>query len=147
MYGDTDVIRRRVDQLREQGADIRTLADHLVGQSDQVRWTGRAADAMRQRIRERATHLRECAAAHEGAADALERHAQEVEAVKDTIAATERRAAALVSDARGRVESLAAYDDPDGVTRRPSDEDQALIGFSPPPSGHRDWLAVDLPGL
>src|SRR5689334_12173575 len=121
MYGDADVMRRRVGQLREQGVDIRALADQLVGQSDGIPWSGRAADAMRERIRERATRLRECAAAHEGAADALERHAHEVDHLKDSIARTERKASALVAD--------------DGAAR-----------FDPPPSGHRDWLTVELPG-
>src|SRR5688500_12159789 len=73
MYGDTAVIRRRVSQLREQGTDIRALADQLVGQAEQVTWRGRAADAMRERVRDRAAQLRDCAGRHEGAADALER--------------------------------------------------------------------------
>jgi hypothetical protein len=147
MYGDTAVIRRRVSQLREQGTDIRALADHLVGQAEQVTWRGRAADAMRERVRDRAAQLRDCAGLHEGAADALERHLLDVDTAKDAIAQVERRATALVADARTRVARVDAHDDPAGVERRASEEDLALAAFTPPPSGHRDWLTVELPGL
>ena len=34
MYGDTDVIRRRAAELREQGVDLRGLADRLVARTD-----------------------------------------------------------------------------------------------------------------
>ena len=134
MYGETDVMRRRVGQLREQGADIRRLADQLVGHTDRVAWTGRAADAMRERARERATALRVCAERYESAADALDRHADDVDHLKDAIALRERRAGALVTDARARKTPVA-------------DEDVVLTQFSPPPPGHRDWLTVELPGL
>ena len=147
MYGDTAVIRRRVSQLREQGADIRALADHLVGQAEQVTWSGRAADAMRERVRDRATQLHDCASRHEGAADSLDRHLQEVDGSKDSIAQLERRATSLVADARARVARIDSHDDPAGVTRTASDEDRQLAGFTPPPPGHRDWLTVELPGL
>ena len=147
MYGDTAVIRKRVSQLREQGTDIRSLADHLVGQAEQVTWTGRAADAMRERARDRASQLRDCASHHEGAADALEHHLQDVDGTKDAIAQIERRATSLVADARTRIAQIDAYDAPEGVTRQATDEDRVLAAFSPPPSGHRDWLTVELPGL
>jgi hypothetical protein len=126
MYGDSGVMRRRAAQLREQGTDLRTMADHLVSRTEAVAWAGRAADAMRERIRRRAVHLRESAAHHDTAAESLERHAQEVDALKDAIAAIERRATALVEDAPA---------------------DRAPATFDPPPTGHRDWLAVSLPGL
>lgn len=145
-YGDPAVIRRRVDQLREQGADVRTLADHLVGRAEQVAWHGRAADAMRDRVRERAARLREAARRHDGAADALERHLHEVTAAAEAIARVERRALALVAEARARAERL-EHGRPDGVEVRPTDDDRRLLAFDPPPSGHRDWLAVELPGL
>lgn len=147
MYGDTSVMRKRVSQLREQGTDIRAMADHLVGQADQISWTGRAADAMRERVRDRAAQLRDCASGHEGAADALEQHLQEVDGAKDAIAQVERKATSLVADARTRVARVEAHDDPDGVERRASEEDRQLAAFTPPPSGHRDWLSVELPGL
>ena len=102
MYGETDVMRHRVGQLREQSADIRRLADQLVGQTDRIAWTGRAADAMRERARQRATALRECAQRYESAADALDRHADDVDRLKDAIAQRERKAGALVEDARAR---------------------------------------------
>lgn len=140
MYGETDVMRRRVGQLREQGADIRRLADQLVGQTDRTPWTGRAGDAMRERARERATALRECAHRYESAAEALDRHADDVDHLKDAIALRERKAEALVADAHARTTRLGSGVDP-------QDEDVVLAGFTPPPPGHRDWLSVELPGL
>src|SRR6478672_3009808 len=69
MYGDTAAGRKRVAQLREQGGDIRALAARLVARAEAVPWHGKAAEAMRERIRERAGHLRAAAAQHEVAAD------------------------------------------------------------------------------
>ena len=121
MYGDSDVMRKQVSRLREQADEIRSLADHLVAQAEAVSWTGRAGDAMRERIRERAARLRENADRHEAAAGTLETHTQLVDELKDSIAAKERRATALL-------------------------EDGALRQFEPPAPGHKDWLAVSLPG-
>lgn len=126
MYGDTDVMRKRGAQLREQSADLRALADRLVARTERVGWTGRAADALLVRIRERAAHLRDVAARHDTAADSLDAHVLEVDRLKDAIAAAERRAQRLAEDSAP------------GSPERTS--------FAPPPPGHRDWLAVDLPG-
>lgn len=120
MYGDSDVVRRHAARLREQGWDIRVLADQLVGRSEAVHWNGRAADAMRVRVRERAARLREAAARHETAATALDTHGAEVDGLKDAILDAERRSRALVADG--------VVDDVDT-----------------PPSGHKDWLAVTPP--
>ncbi len=147
MYGDTAVMRRHASALRDQAAEIRATADLLVGRAEQIGWAGRAAEAMRERVRERAAQLRGCASSHEGAADSLERHLHEVDRGKDAIAEIERRTASLIVDARTRVARVASAGDPDGVDRRPSDEDDTLLAFTPPPPGHRDWLAVELPGL
>lgn len=121
MYGDSDVMRKHADRLREQGADIRALADKLVGQAEAVAWTGRAGDAMRERIRERAARLREVAERHEQAAETLDDHTDDVDVLKDSIAEVERRATALLDDG-------------------------ALPTFEPPAPGHKDWLSVTLPG-
>jgi hypothetical protein len=120
VYGDTDVMRKRGAELREQGVDLRSLADRLVARTEGVGWTGRAAEALAVRIRERASHLRGVAARHDSAADSLDAHALEVERLTDAIAATERRAQRLAEDGGA--------------------------AFAPPPPGHKDWLAVDLPG-
>jgi septal ring factor EnvC (AmiA/AmiB activator) len=125
MYGDTEVMRRRAAQLREQGVDIRAMADRLVARTEAVGWTGRAAEALSQRIRERAAHLRDVASRHDGAAESLETHLLEVDRLKEAIAAAERRAGHLAADAPA------------------SDR---VAAFTPPPAGHKDWLAVDLPG-
>ena len=117
MYGDSAVGRKRVAELREQGGDVRALAARLVSQAESVPWHGKAAEAMRERIRERASHLRAAAAQHDTAAESLAAH--------------------LVEDARTRA-SEGAVDD---------GADAALLAFDPPPAGHRDWLTVELPGL
>ena len=147
MYGDTTVMRKHAATLREQGADLRAMADQLVGQAEQIGWTGRAAEAMRARVRDRASHLRGCASSHEGAADALEQHLQQVDRTKDAIAEIERKAGSLVSDAQARVARVEAGDDPPGVERVAGDADRALAAATLPPSGHRDWLTLELPGL
>lgn len=147
MYGDTTVMRKHAATLREQGADLRAMADHLVGQAEQIGWTGRAAEAMRTRVRDRASHLRGCASSHEGAADALEQHLQQVDRSKDAIAEIERKVGSLVSDAETRVARTEGYDDPPGVERAAGDADRELAATPLPPSGHRDWLTLELPGL
>ncbi len=152
MYGDTEVLRRRVDQLREQAVDIRGLADQLVARTESTGWTGRAADSMRVRVTERATHLRGAAAQHETAAEALEKHVHEVEALQEQIADVEKRATDLVAEARTRVADVerrtaAADADATGVRVEPDPDDVVLCAFEAPPAGHRDWLDVELPGL
>lgn len=140
MYGDTAASRKRVAQLREQGGDIRAMADRLVAQAESVPWTGRAAESMRNRIKERASHLRLAAGHHDTAAESLARHAAEVDALKDAIETISHKSDALVADARTR----AAQADSAG---EPGREDAALLTFTPPPAGHKDWLGVELPGL
>ena len=151
MYGDTLVMRRRAAQLREQGEDIRTMAEQLVTRSDEVAqesgWTGRAADAMRDRVRERAAHLRDAANAHDVAAASLEKHLGECDRLTESIAGIERRASSLVADARTRVARLQGSPDDDAVRATATREDQAHVAFTPPPTGHKDWLDVELPGL
>jgi hypothetical protein len=91
---------------------------------------------MRERIRERASHLRAAAAQHDAAADSLAAHLVEVDRLKEAIDLRSRKATTLVEDARTRSsEGGADY------------ADAALAAFDPPPAGHRDWLTVDLPGL
>ena len=148
MYGDTEVMRRRAGQLREQGVDVRALADQLVAQTESIGWTGRAAESMRHRIQERAAHLRTAAAQHETAADSLDRHVHEVEGIQDTIAQTERRAASLVAEARtriARIESANETESDSGVHTTADADDGTLADFTPPPSGHQDWLTVTCP--
>lgn len=146
MYGDTAVIRRRVGQLREQAGELRALGDTLVAQSEGLDWSGRAADAMRDRVRDRAAHLRDAAHRHEDAAEALERHLVAVDRAKEQIAHTEHRFAGLVSEARTRVAAAEATASEPGVRVEADPADLALVGFQPPAAGHRDWLDVQLPG-
>jgi hypothetical protein len=122
MYGDTDVMRKHVGRLREQGIEIRAMAEQLVAQAEAVTWVGRAGDSMRERVRDRANRLRESADRHDAAADTLESHLQLVDELKDSIAEVERRATALLDDGE-------------------------LPRFEAPAPGHKDWLAVSLPGV
>ena len=147
MYGDTLVMRRRAAQLREQGEDIRAMAEQLVNHSEDVAWTGRAADAMRERVRDRAAHLREAANAHDTAAASLEKHLAECDRLGESINAVERRVSSLVADVRTRIARVESATDQDGVRATATREDQALAAFAPPPPGHKDWLTVELPGL
>jgi hypothetical protein len=119
MYGDTRVIRGLARRMRDQADDLRGEADRLVGQAEGVWWTGWAADGMRSRARARGSALRHTATLHDDAAQALERHADEVDRLQELIAWVERRVQLH----------------------------QLLDRFVPPPHGHRDWLTVDLPGL
>jgi hypothetical protein len=122
MYGDTRVMRKHATRLREQATEIRVLADQLVAQAETVPWVGRAGDAMRERVRDRAASLRDSADRHDAAAAALESHQGTVEELKDAIAESERRARALADDGD-------------------------LPEFEAPAPGHKDWLAVSLPGV
>jgi hypothetical protein len=138
MYGDTDVVRALARQVRERGGDIRAAADDLLGHAEEVGWTGLAAEAMRRLAREHAGGLRECAEAHELAADALERHAREVDHLKAVIDAVERRVRQLLESAAGGLSGLVGHVVPDGL-------DHWLHGFDPPAHGSREWLDVHLP--
>lgn len=95
MYGDTDAMRKHAGRLREQGVELREMADRLVAQTEGSGWVGRAADALLERIRERAAHLREVAARHDGAAQAMQAHVVEVDRLKESIADAERRGDAV----------------------------------------------------
>jgi hypothetical protein len=140
MYGDTEAIRGLARTMRAQATELRAEAAELSARAEAVPWAGRAADAMRVRIHAETRSLREIADAADLAAAALDDHADEVDRLKALIAAIERKAMALIDAARHRLAGLVASLLPDPV-------DELLIRFVPPPSGHRDWLLVDLPGL
>jgi molybdopterin/thiamine biosynthesis adenylyltransferase len=138
MYGDTDVVRALARQVRVRGADIRAEADDLLGRVEAVAWTGLAAEAMRRLAREHADEMRACADAHEAAAEALERHAREVDHLVDLIAAVEHRVRHLLDGAAHGLSGLVGYVMPDAV-------DHWLHHFDPPPHGSREWLDVHVP--
>lgn len=140
MYGDTDVIRGLARTMRAQGAALREEATMLLAHAEATAWQGLAADAMRARVRSQAAGLRGTADLADEAALALDRHADEVDRLKALIAALERQVTALVAAARDRLGGLLSTVLPDPV-------DELLARFVPPPSGHRDWLTIDLPGL
>lgn len=148
MYGDTAVVRRLATQMAEQGTEIRSDADQLVKSAQLVVWEGRAAQAMRERVAERAVALRRTADEHDDAAEALRHHADEVDRLKDLIREIAVRVCGLIEGARSRLASLAdkAIDLVTKVTPDPIDE--MLSTFQPPPDGHKDWLdvPVQLPG-
>ena len=140
MYGDTDAIRGLAHTMRDQGAALRAEAATLLARAEAVPWQGVAAEAMRARVRAQVASLRRTAGLSDTAAAALERHADEVERLKAMIASIEHTVLSMVDAARHRIAGLVESVLPDPV-------DQLLAGFDPPPSGHRDWLLVDLPGL
>jgi len=140
MYGDTEAIRGLARTMRGQGTTLRSQADRLRTHADAVPWEGLAADAMRARVHAQVAALRRTADLADDAAVALDQHADEVDRRKALIAAIEQKAMALVAAARDRLAGLVTSVLPDPV-------DELLDRFVPPPSGHRDWLLVDLPGL
>lgn len=85
MFGDTTTIRALARRLHERADEIRDLAATLATRTDEVPWTGLAADAMRAHAIDRLTGLRRTAELHDHAADALERHAREVDRLKDLV--------------------------------------------------------------
>ena len=140
MYGDTDAVRALARTMRGGADAVRHEADSLAARAAASLWQGLAADAMRARVRAQAAGLRDAAALADDAAAALERHADAVDRLKALIAAIERKAMALVEAARDRLTGLVQAVLPDPL-------DEVMARFVPPPSGHRDWLTVDLPGL
>ncbi|MGN0065840.1 MAG: hypothetical protein ACI379_16515 [Nocardioides sp.] len=148
MYGDTAVIRGLATQMDDQAKEIRSEADGLVRSSEQVLWEGRAAEAMRQRMKERAVSLRETATEHEDAAQALRSHADNVDRLKALIDSIARKVQGLIEGAKSRLASLAqtAVDKLTDVLPDPFDD--FLARFTPPPPGHKDWLDVpdQIPG-
>jgi hypothetical protein len=143
MYGDTEAIRGLARGLRRLGDDIRWEADTLLARAEAVPWEGLSAEAMRAVARYRVAGLRRTAALHDEAARALDVHADEVDRVKRLIAAIEERVLALVAAARDRIAGQLG-----GLVGGLVDPlDDLLDRFVPPPSGHKDWLTVHLPGL
>jgi hypothetical protein len=140
MYGDTGAIRGLARTMRRQGAALRIEAEQLLALAEATPWDGVGAEAMRLRVRQQTSALRRTAALADEAAAALDWHAGEVDRLKALIAAIERTVTALVEAATHRLAGLVETVLPDPV-------DELLARFVPPPSGHRDWLTVELPGL
>jgi hypothetical protein len=138
MYGDTSTIRAQARRLRARADEIRAEADALLRAADAVPWTGLAADAMRRLAREHAAGLHGCAGAHEAAADALDRHADEVDRLEHLIASIEKRVCRLVDSASSGLAGVVGTVLPDSV-------DRWVESFDPPPHGSREWLDVHLP--
>jgi hypothetical protein len=138
MYGDTSVIRAQARRMRERAGEIRAEADELAGRAEAVPWSGLAADAMRRMAHDHAGRLRSCAAAHDAAADALDRHAREVDHLKDVIAAIEHRVLRLLDTAATGLAGLVGHVVPDAVGHW-------VHHFDPPPHGSRAWLDVRPP--
>ncbi len=147
MYGDPDAIRARARELRTTAADIEVEGRLLLGLAEACPWTGFAADAVRARCDLQVVELKRCAATHLLAADALDRHADQVERLQRLIAWIEQRVHGLVAEARERLAGLAGKVADVVGDLVPDPVDGVLDRFVAPPSGHRDWLDVRLPGL
>lgn len=141
MYGDTEIVDRQAGALREQAEELRLIADHLSARVDALAWNGRAAESMRRRVQDRTTHLRAAARDHDGAADAVGVHARAVRDVQESVAAIEQRHRDVVAEARTRTARAAQ------TGAAPAPDDAAVLAFTPPPRGHRDWLTAEIPGV
>jgi uncharacterized protein YukE len=140
MYGDTSAIRAHARRMRERGSEIRSEAHAVLKDAEAVRWTGLAAEAMRRLAREHAAELQACAAAHDHAAEALERHAREVDHLKDLIASIERRVLGAIDAAASGLAGLVGHVVPNPL-------DRWARSFDLPPHGSRAWLDVRVPGV
>jgi hypothetical protein len=138
MYGDTAVVRARARGMRARAGEMRVEADSLVTHAEGACWTGLAAGAMRRLAHEHAARLRACADAHEDSAEALDRHAQEVEHVKEVIATIEHRVLGLLHSATAGLTGFVEQVVPDAI-------DGWVHDFDPPPHGSREWLDVRVP--
>ncbi len=146
MYGDTTTIRALAAGMRDRADEIRAEATRLLARAEQVPWQGLAADAMRHHARGRAAALAHTATLHDDAAEALDRHAREVDRLKELIASIERTVRRLLDEIADRAQGIVGGI-MGGVGHVLGGLEDALRGFVPPPPGDRAWLDVDLPGL
>lgn len=147
MYGDATAIRELARRLSDRAGEIREAAVRLERLVDGVAWEGATASAMRHHTGLQLRALRHTAQLHDDAADALWRHAREVQRLQQLIAAIEKRVADLVDAARHRIASVGRSLIAGLTGRGPDPVDELLTHFRPPPPGHLDWLSVRLPGL
>jgi hypothetical protein len=84
MVGDAERLRRTAGWARAT-ADTARLAAFRVRVTGTLRWESPAAALYRQRVEERAAALEQLSASMHATADALERHAAEVERVSDAL--------------------------------------------------------------
>lgn len=132
MYGEPGRIREVAARLERRADQLRVEADALVAAGERTPWVSVAADRMRERAAERRLDLLEVVRRYDEAADAVRRHATEVQRLLDLVADVERRVRSLVDDAadRGREAGGVVEDLLDG----------RLVGLSLPPPGHLAWL-------
>lgn len=132
MYGEPSRIREVAVHLERRAEQLRREADALVAAAEQAPWVSLAADRMRERAVARRVDLLGVARGYDDAADAVRRHAAEVERLLQRLAAVERRVRSLVEDARDRVREAG------GVVEDLLDG--RLLRLPLPPPGHREWL-------
>lgn len=149
MYGDSEQLRAVAARLRAQGHHLRATADELAGRLARTPWTGRAASAMQERVGCAIADLRRVADAYDDAAAAVDRHADEVDRTRATIAATERAVRGMVAAAKDRLVALAAAAGVviGAVLDQADPRDVLLTELTLPPPGHLDWLHLGIPGL
>ena len=149
MYGDTLVMRRRAAQLREQGEDIRTMAEQLVTRSDEVGVAGRGVPPT-------PCGTGSASAPPTCATPPTPTTSRPPRSRSTSASATGSPSPSPASSAGPRPSwptpapaspGCRARPDDDAVRPTATREDQALVAFAPPPSGHKDWLDVELPGL
>jgi chromosome segregation ATPase len=140
MYGDTTRIRARATALRTDATELRARGKTLRAEGDSLTWKSPAADALRERLTSTADELGPRARLLDDAADALERHARQVDEHKASIGQamtwlSERRDEALgfLRSAEAGVETVAH----EAVSRS---RDIASALASPPAAGSRLWL-------
>lgn len=106
MYGDPDAIRALARTLTDQGDAVRAEGRRLLALLGATRWSGLAADAAHAVAQRRVDDLAACAVRHDDAADALVRHAAEVEHRLAVLARAEDLLGGWVADGLDRAREL-----------------------------------------
>lgn len=128
MYGDPDAIRALARTLTDQGEAVRAEGRRLLALLGATRWSGLAAEAAHTTAHRRVDDLAACAVRHDDAADALVRHAAEVEHRLAVLARAEDALVGLVTDGLGRAGELLPELLPDrGVRAWPDLDPGALV--------------------
>jgi uncharacterized protein YukE len=149
MYGDPAKIEQLAQSLRTEASRAAAQAGAIRAATDALQWEGEAADTFRARMGKRIKSCETAQSDLNAAADALQKHAEQVRALLaeiarlqnavtswvnraiDTAASAAERAWNAIRDIGGAIIDVADF-----LPWRNWDFDPMIT----PPPGHKDWL-------